>query len=368
MTDGLLLGIDGGGSKVLVALAERSGRIVRTVRGNGVNPMDNRNWRAELAGAARRPSSASRVWPRSAPPFPPMAKSTFSPKAQRAAIADAFPGVPQTVINDVDARPYRRVCRRPRHPHPVRHRLDGVGARRRRHVLSRRRMGRRHRRRRQRPLDRPPGAEPHQPEPRWPRPPDGRWSMRRSPISVSTASAPVNALEGWVEGLASQRAGVASLAVVVDRVATDGDPAARDAHRTRRRTNWPSTSTAIAGHCGPDADWTYAGGAFASRMLLDAVTERIGRPPVPPRLPPIGGALLAAAMTLGWPIEAAFVEQLAVATTPRPPTPSDKNQRSRRQGTCVHFFLLLLPQRPSPRSFRPMPTTPSHMPASRLPS
>ena len=48
MTDELILGIDGGGSKVLVALADRTGRILRSSRGGGVNPMDNPNWRQEL--------------------------------------------------------------------------------------------------------------------------------------------------------------------------------------------------------------------------------------------------------------------------------------------------------------------------------
>ncbi|MGO6684105.1 N-acetylglucosamine kinase, partial [Rhizobium leguminosarum] len=41
MSDALILGIDGGGSKVLVALADKRGRILRRSRGHGVNPMDN---------------------------------------------------------------------------------------------------------------------------------------------------------------------------------------------------------------------------------------------------------------------------------------------------------------------------------------
>jgi len=44
----LILGIDGGGSKILVALADRSGRLLRLSRGGGVNPMDNPGWRQEL--------------------------------------------------------------------------------------------------------------------------------------------------------------------------------------------------------------------------------------------------------------------------------------------------------------------------------
>jgi glucosamine kinase len=48
MSDELILGIDGGGSKVFVALADRSGCILRSSRGRGVNPMDNPNWLEEL--------------------------------------------------------------------------------------------------------------------------------------------------------------------------------------------------------------------------------------------------------------------------------------------------------------------------------
>ncbi|MGO8469984.1 N-acetylglucosamine kinase, partial [Rhizobium leguminosarum] len=47
-SDALILGIDGGGSKVLVALADKRGRILRRSRGHGVNPMDNPNWLKEL--------------------------------------------------------------------------------------------------------------------------------------------------------------------------------------------------------------------------------------------------------------------------------------------------------------------------------
>ena len=48
MSDDLILGIDGGGSKVLVALADRAGTVLRMSRSGGVNPMDNPNWRREL--------------------------------------------------------------------------------------------------------------------------------------------------------------------------------------------------------------------------------------------------------------------------------------------------------------------------------
>ena len=49
-----VLGIDGGGSKTLVMLADRSGQIVRTARTGGINPLDNPFWRRDLEGKLRQ--------------------------------------------------------------------------------------------------------------------------------------------------------------------------------------------------------------------------------------------------------------------------------------------------------------------------
>ena len=56
----------------------------------------------------------------------------------------------------------------------------------------------------------------------------------------------------------------------------------------------------VARLAGLSPDWSYAGGTFSSRVLREAVASRIGSPPRPPLLPPIGGALLAAAQHLDW--------------------------------------------------------------------
>ena len=54
---------------------------------------------------------------------------------------------------------------------------------------------------------------------------------------------------------------------------------------------------------------------------------------MPPRLSPVGGALLAAAQTLGWPVTSAFVEKLATATSAANGTANEelKHPTSRRQ-------------------------------------
>ena len=311
MTDGRLLGIDGGGSKVLVVLAERTGRFIRAARGGGVNPMNNRNWEQDLQRQLR-PFMGDPELASVAAALPAHGEIEHTSQKQREVIARAFAGTPQTVINDVDAAHVGAFGGGPGILI-----LSGTGSM----AWARDAAGRSYRVGGWGDVIGDEGSS------HW----IGRHALNlisqsldgRSPATTLTdavfehlgldRSEPTNALEGWVSGFSDQRSQVAALAVVVDRVAQSGDPQARAI------IGWAADQlakhvAAIARHCGPASDWTYAGGTFASRILLDAVTERIGRPPVPPRLPPIGGALLAAAMNLGWPINPAFVEQLAAAT------------------------------------------------------
>ena len=87
----LILGIDGGGSKVFVALADRTGRIVHAARGGGVNPMDNRNWQQELHATlcsfAIEPGLAG-----VAAALPAYGEVERISQSQREAIAAAFAG------------------------------------------------------------------------------------------------------------------------------------------------------------------------------------------------------------------------------------------------------------------------------------
>jgi N-acetylglucosamine kinase-like BadF-type ATPase len=311
VTDGLLLGIDGGGSKVLVALADRAGHIIRTALGGGVNPMDNRNWREELAGPLRsfigEPGLAA-----VGAALPAHGEVDALSQSQREAIAAAFPGVPQAVINDVDGAHIGAFAGGPgililsgtgsmawaRDTAGNSYRVGGwgdvIGDEGSGHWIGQRALGLI-----SQSLDGRAGPTPLV---------DAAFDY----LGLDR-SKPASSLEGWVAGFTNLRAGVASLAVVVDQLAQAGDRDAR-ALIDAAADELVKHVVTIAPRCGSPAEWTYAGGAFASRALLDAVTERLGRPPVPPRLPPIGGALLSAAMRLGWPIEPAFVEQLAVAT------------------------------------------------------
>ncbi len=51
MSRELVLGLDGGGSKTVVALADRDGKAVALLRGPGLDPYGNPGWREDLRGS-----------------------------------------------------------------------------------------------------------------------------------------------------------------------------------------------------------------------------------------------------------------------------------------------------------------------------
>jgi len=122
------------------------------------------------------------------------------------------------------------------------------------------------------------------------------------------------ALIGWYHGLRHPRAQVAALARRVDELAERDDPMACallaeaaahlvahvEAAGRRLRVATPA--------------WSYAGGVFRSRTVMRLMTGRKG-PPQPPLLPPIGGALWRAARTAGWHPDATWIGRLGVSLT-----------------------------------------------------
>ena len=104
-------------------------------------------------------------------------------------------------------------------------------------------------------------------------------------------------------GLQQPRAEIAALAQVVDRLAEAGDAAARGIIEAAAE-ELALHVTAIAPQGGLEPR---RGAMPAARSAAGSLRERgggaLGRPPVPPRLPPIGGALLAAARLAGWPAD-----------------------------------------------------------------
>ena len=128
---------------------------------------------------------------------------------------------------------------------------------------------------------------------------------------------PVNALEGWVAHLKSLRSGIAALAPVADCLAAAGDAGAvaileEAAEELARHVR------TIARLAGLPLAWSYAGGTFNSGVLREAVASRLGGQPRLPLLPPIGGALLAAAQHLDWQTQPAWIERLAASIQAAP--------------------------------------------------
>jgi N-acetylglucosamine kinase-like BadF-type ATPase len=319
MTGDLVLGIDGGGTKTLVALVDRAGRVVRTARAGGTNPLDNPAWRTELEAALGPVAMTPRVVAAVAA-LPGYGEVEAISAAQSAAIAPALAGRPQSILNDVDAAQIGAFAGQSgililsgtgsmawaRDGQGRSHRVGGwgeavgdegsgfwIGHRILGHVTQ--------------SLD---GRAP----------PTGLVDALFVELGLDLAN-PSDGIEGWVSGLSHPRSAIAALAPLAMRLAEAGDAGACSiveaaAEELARHVK------AIERHVGRDAAWSYAGGTFKSRLLLAAIAERIGRPPVPPRLPPIGGALLAAARLADWSTEDAWIERLRASLQQ---LPADQN-------------------------------------------
>jgi len=305
-----VLGIDGGGSKTLVALADKETGAIRTARGEGINPLDRRDWR-EVLDALLRPFRSAPGLAAVVAALPAHGEVDHLSSAQREAIAAAFGAIPQRVINDVDGAHLGAFAGGAgililsgtgsmawaRNAEGRSYRVggwgDAIGDEGSSHWIGRRILSR----------------------------VSQALDERAAPTALAHAlleflainpADPVNGLGSWVAGLTDPRSEIASLAPLATRLAEVGDDAAlaivEEAATELARHFEPITRLA-----GPLTDWSYAGGTFASRLLLEAVEARVGRPPRPPRLPPIGGALLAAAQLAGWTTDAAWIERLSAS-------------------------------------------------------
>ncbi|PZO78183.1 MAG: ATPase [Mesorhizobium amorphae] len=126
-------------------------------------------------------------------------------------------------------------------------------------------------------------------------------------------------LMDWTYGPGNRRAAIATLARTVSTLAEDGDAAAdailddAAAHlAAHARTAWRRTG-ATGGIV-----WACAGGAFRSAPLRNKVGALLGAEPRPARLPPVGGTVLRAAQASGWAVDESFIERLAAALHAHP--------------------------------------------------
>ncbi|WP_411859216.1 BadF/BadG/BcrA/BcrD ATPase family protein [Burkholderia sp. BKH01] len=118
-------------------------------------------------------------------------------------------------------------------------------------------------------------------------------------------------LIGWSYAEAARRSRIASVAKLVSEIALVNETARLILERAGDQLYEHAKAGFERSGLPKSADWSYAGGVFASEVVLGHLISRIGRVPAPPSLPPIGGALLRAARLCKWDADAAWVDSLA---------------------------------------------------------
>jgi glucosamine kinase len=118
-------------------------------------------------------------------------------------------------------------------------------------------------------------------------------------------------LLAWCYQLPDRRARFAMLAPVVGQLAEAGDP---DAAQIIGRAADHLAAHAIAARRQLDLSassaWSYAGSVFKCRLLIDLLVQRLGSRPQQPSLPPIGGALIRAARLAGWRVDHDWIARI----------------------------------------------------------
>lgn len=302
-----ILGLDSGGSKTQVAIANRQGQVLKLAVAGGLDPVANPDWQAQLTAllqtVADRPLAAAVL---GLPLHGELAECSLT---QQATARQALP-CPVTVENDV------RIA------------FDGAFTGASAGVLILAGTGSMAWASRNQP-----GAEQvrvggwgdvfgDEGSAYWigaqalviaSRTLDGRASQQwLTQALLDHLKLTPEQLAGWVYGLANRRASVAALAQQVSAWASAGDGAAT------------ALLEAAAGHLAEHVKaawrgiglqgapvWSYAGGVFANPLIIDQLQRRLGKAPQIPRLPPVGGALWRAAQNAGWNTDNTWLEQLS---------------------------------------------------------
>ena len=321
MNDGTIVGIDGGGSKTLVATADSTGTVTALMRGRATSPLESKSWRPALEEQVLPIVRSQRRLLAVAAALPAYGEVEEVSAAQRGLIADLFGAVPQRVLNDVDAAHLGAFAGGPgililsgtgsmawaRDADGVSLRTGGWGD-----VV---------------------GDEG-----------SGHWVGRRILEAVSQSldgrlgptalvdalfehlgldpADRVSSLEGWASALTQPRAEIAALAPLATTLAGQGDAVARTIVGGAADELCRHVRT-LEQRLGGSSDWSYAGGMLSSPVMRQALTDRLGRPPDKPKLPPIGGALLAAAQHLGWQPDALWIERLSSSISAVPARTQD---------------------------------------------
>ena len=303
----LVLGLDGGGSKTVAALADRDGTVVALHHGPGLDPFGNPQWRRDLAAMVQAIGTGGGDLRRAVLGLSCHTEVKAVSDAQSQAVRGLL-DVPFDVLNDVHVAFEGALAGRAGVLS-----LAGTGS-----MAWAGDAGGSHRR-------------------------TGGWGdligdegsgywIGREALSEVTRAIDGRSghagfarsllehiglgrdeLLGWVYGLPNRRSAIAALAVAVDRLADAGDATA--ARLMARAADELSQQVEAAWHLigAPEPlVWSHAGGVFNSASIKRGMIDRLG-PPAAPHLPPVGGAVREAARRSGWTIEAAWRDRLAAS-------------------------------------------------------
>jgi len=149
---------------------------------------------------------------------------------------------------------------------------------------------------------------------------DGRRAARALTDAILAALAiRPDELLAWCYELPDRRARFAALAPIVTELAEqrNADARAMIGQAADHLADHVAAAARQLSQQGSAAEatvfprWSHAGSVFNSRLLVEMMTQRLGSAPVPARLPPIGGALLRAARHVHWSVDAAWLDRLS---------------------------------------------------------
>lgn len=127
-------------------------------------------------------------------------------------------------------------------------------------------------------------------------------------------------LLNWALAQPHPRSAIASVARQVDRMADHGDAAAsRLMQQAADELHQHLTASIRLSGLPETADWACAGSVFNSITLCATLTQRVGKPAVPPRFDALGGGLWLAAQAAGWPVGPQWQTSIAAALSERTP-------------------------------------------------
>jgi glucosamine kinase len=316
----LVMAVDGGGTKSVLGLADRTGAAVAVASRSGCNPMDNPCWREELVALLE---GARVPWPsveRALLGMPGYGEAPDIDAKEEAAIRELVP-VPHRILNDVQMAHDAAFLGQPgililagtgsmawaTDETGASVRVGGWG-----HDIGDEGSGYWIGREAVTRLS-------------WAL--DGRLDAQRfagsmaQRLALDSGGDLSSGLMEWLCGLPRKRSGIAAIAAEVDALAGEGNRSALEILERAAEHLHQHISTArrrIGGKC--LLPWSQLGGVFASKVIGDLLASHEGTKPLAAPLPPVGGGLWRAAQEAGWDPDHHWIERLAASLMARLPT------------------------------------------------